>query len=294
MSLDLDRVKKSARRVSKFAKRNPKRPSTDTVHKLRTSARHLESALVTLALDSKRGVKSLLRDLKKTHRRAGAVRDMDVLTAKALTIDWRGEQDCLVRLLEHLGAERSKRALKLRSAIAKRRRKVRRSLERGLKRVESVAERSREDDDAETVRATIAHALQVTSKLSHPGRLSKNNLHEYRLKVKELRDVLRLSNEAADSALVPKLEEVKDAIGDWHDWVELSDIAAERLDHGSACELSKRIAATRDQKYRHALSLTQGLIADHLRPRVKKASVAPPVLEAVAAIAQDTGPELAH
>jgi CHAD domain-containing protein len=283
MSLDLDRVKKSARRVSKFAKRNPKRPSTDTVHKLRTSARHLESALVTLALDSKRGVKSLLRDLKKTHRRAGAVRDMDVLTAKALTIDWRGEQDCLVRLLEHLGAERSKRALKLRSAIAKRRRKVRRSLER-----------SREDDDAETVRATIAHALQVTSKLSHPGRLSKNNLHEYRLKVKELRDVLRLSNEAADSALVPKLEEVKDAIGDWHDWVELSDIAAERLDHGSACELSKRIAATRDQKYRHALSLTQGLIADHLRPRVKKASVAPPVLEAVAAIAQDTGPELAH
>ena len=285
MPLDLERIRKSALRVGKFAKRNPKRPSSDAVHRLRTSARHLETALVALGVDSKRQVRALLRNLKRIHRQAGAVRDMDVLTAKALTIDWRGEQDDIVRLLEHLGAERGKRARKLRSAIAKRRRTLRRLLERGLDRVARVAERSREEEDAAAVHAAVAHALQVTSEVSRPGRLSRSNLHEYRLRVKELRDILRLSREAADSALVPKLEEVKDAIGDWHDWVELAGIAADTLDQGTASELFKRIAATRESKYRHALSLTHGLIAQ-LRPRLG--------LEAVAEIAHDEGPELAH
>jgi len=286
MALDLERIHKSARRVAKFVKRNPKRPTSGAVHRLRTSARHLENALVTLELESKRGIDALLRRLKKTHRLAGAVRDMDVLTGNALTIDGRGEQDCLVRLLEHLGAERSKRAGKLRAALAKRRRQARRSLERGLERVERVSERSRQNDDEASVHAAVARALQAKSALSHPGRLTRNNLHAYRLKVKELRDILRLSAEAADSALVPKLEEVKAAIGDWHDWVELSEIAAEVLDHGAACELSKRIAATRESKYRHALSLTQSLITHLLQPG--------PGLEAIAAIAEEKGPDVAH
>ena len=57
--------------------------------------------------------------------------------------------------------------------------------------------------------------------LKRPVRLNRNNLHPYRLKVKELRNVLQLSNRADDIEFVEKLGQVKDAIGDWHDWEEL-------------------------------------------------------------------------
>src|SRR5262249_12114964 len=106
----------------------------------------------------------------------------------------------------------------------------------------------------------------------------------------------------ADSALAQKLQEVKDAIGDWHDWVELTDIAHDVLDHGASCALSKRLAETRETKYRHALSLAQALTARQLRSRARKrgkraakeSPIAEPVLEAVTAIAEDSGPEVAH
>ena len=292
MPLDLDRVRKSARRVRKFVKSNPKRPNSRTVHRVRTGARHLESALVTMELTDKRGVGSVLQDLRKIYRLTGEVRDMDVLTAAALQVDGRGEQDCLVQLLEYLGAERAKHARKLRSAIAKRPSDMLREVERGLARVEKAAAEARGSGN---VRGAVARAVEFSAKLSRPGRLHRNNLHGYRSQVKELRDILRLSNRAADSALVRKLEQVKMAIGDWHDWDELTRIAAKALDHGRSCALIKRLNATRDEKYELALKASQTLITRHLRARLRKrgkrpAPVAKPVLEAVAAI-QD---EAAH
>ena len=117
MSFDIARIHKSARRVTRFLRRNSKRPSSEAVHDLRTSVRSLETTFTTLRLDSKKSTKRLLRDLGDVRKRAGKVRDMDVLTAHVLTIKQRGEQDCLVRLLEYLGAERRKYAKKLRAEI---------------------------------------------------------------------------------------------------------------------------------------------------------------------------------
>ena len=295
MALDLARIRKSTRRIGKFVKRNSKRPGSDAVHKLRTSVRHLESALTALEPEKPR-VKSLLRDLKKVRRLAGRVRDMDVLTASALSVDVRGEQDCMVRLLEHLGAERDRRARELRRALAKRRHRITRALDRAIDRIERVAEKARASEDSTAVRGAVARAIQYSSKLSQPGRLTTKNLHEYRLQVKELRDILRLSGRAADSTVVRKLEDVKAAIGEWHDWLELADIANDVLDHGTSCALSKRLRDTRDEKFRHASSLARALIA-YLRPKTRKsksrtAPIAKPVLDAAAAIA--SGSDLAH
>src|SRR5437879_4240766 len=110
MSFDLERINKSARKITKFLRKNPKRPSSESIHKLRTNKRRLETTFTTLGLNSKKKVKQLLGDLAAVRKRAGKVRDMDVLTADALTVEHDGEQDCLVQLLEHLGAARSKGA----------------------------------------------------------------------------------------------------------------------------------------------------------------------------------------
>ena len=75
----------------------------------------------------------MLRELGRLRKRAGKVRDMDVLTGFALTARTEGEQDCLVQLIERLGAARAKHARRLRDLVAARGRR----LQRWLKRAES-------------------------------------------------------------------------------------------------------------------------------------------------------------
>src|SRR5262249_45713945 len=151
MSFDIEKIQKSTRRVRKFLRKNSKRPSSNAIHNLRTSTRSLETTLTTLRVNSKKTVKRLLRDLADIRKRAGKVRDMDVLTAHGLTVDQAGEQDCLVQLLEYLGAKRTKYAKKLRHVIATNSPQLRPNLKRNSKRVEKLlkeAENNPADSDA--------------------------------------------------------------------------------------------------------------------------------------------------
>jgi hypothetical protein len=110
--------------------------------------------------------------------------------------------------------------------------------------------------------------------------------------LKEFRDVLRLSDRPESSDLLKHLVEVKDSIGDWHDWVELVAIAEPVLEHGAACRLTKRLRATGDSKYDHALSLAKGFARRCLEPtprssrRGRAKGGATPALEAASAIAE--------
>jgi CHAD domain-containing protein len=292
MSLDLKRVRKSARSVAKFLEKNPKTPSSDAVHELRTSARNLETTFVALGLDGKR-VKRLLPELDEILKITGEVRDMDVLTANAATVELRGEEDCLVRLLEHLGAQRIKSAKKLRRLIRATRPRLRRDVKRSFRDAEKLIRRSKNDrghDDA--VAAATATAIRFAMELRRPGRLTKNNLHEYRIKLKEFREVLRLSDKPVSADLMKQLGEVKDSIGDWHDWVELVALAEPLNDHGVSCKLTKRLRITSDSKYAHAVSLAHGFARRYLepkRPQRRRGSAkdrSTPALEAVSAIAE--------
>jgi len=81
------------------------------VHDLRT--RRIEAMLRALRLDTKPNEQKLLKTVKPIRRRAGKVRDMDVLTGLATKLQPDGEAECLVALLEHLGAERDQFSRKL-------------------------------------------------------------------------------------------------------------------------------------------------------------------------------------
>lgn len=276
MSYDVERILKSNRRIAKFARKSSRRPTLKAIHNLRTSTRHLETIFSALALDSKPKVKRLLRHLEALRKRAGKVRDMDVLTADALTVKQKDEQDCLIQLLEHLGAKRSKYAATLRCRVDALKPNLRRDLRRTVKRVERLLKESQNDPvNSDALSATTAKAITLSSELNRPARLARSNLHPYRLKVKELRDVLQLSNQAGVPALVAKLGEVKDAIGEWHDWEELVSIAKPLLDHGSACQLLKHLTETSNARYEHALSLTRELRNSHLRSKGFRLTLGP-------------------
>jgi len=258
VSINVDRIQNSVRKVRKFVKKAPLDPAPEQVHDLRTHARKLESSLHALSMDSNRDERRLLKSVKQIRKRAGKVRDMDVLTGHVCSAKVAGEQDCAIQLLEHLGAQRRKNAKKLHATVLKERAALKKSLHREAAELDGLIHDSRPD---EASAQAAAHALELTSELSDPPRLNKGNLHLYRLKVKELRYVLQMaeSNGNGQKAFVKQLGEVKDAIGEWHDWEELIAIGGDVLDHGAGCGLMQNFKEISESKYERALALANGL-----------------------------------
>jgi CHAD domain-containing protein len=130
--------------------------------------------------------------------------------------------------------------------------------------------------------------MQLSSSLTTPVRLNRQNLHPYRLKVKDLRNVLQLSEQPGDQEFFDALGAVKDAIGEWHDWETLITIASRVLAHGASCKLIKQLGVTSNAQYDRALSITNHFRSRYLKPEkhgARQVSLSPPVLRATSAIA---------
>jgi CHAD domain-containing protein len=135
-----------------------------------------------------------------------------------------------------------------------------------------------------------AIALQLSQELVRWPKLTAQNLHAFRLKVKQLRYVLQLSGKKDD--LVEMLGEVKDKIGEWHDWTELACIVEDVLQHSGRCEVVEQIRSGAKLRFDKAMTL-----ANHLRQRYfenpsaknrrtpSEAQVKQPILRAAATLA---------
>src|SRR5438105_694491 len=93
---------------------------------------------------------------------------------------------------------------------------------------------------------------------------SKNNCRRI-LKVKQLRNILQMAENSDQQEFVKLLGEVKDAIGEWHDWEELVAMAREVLDRGTNCQLLHQLRRIADTKYRNALALSEAMRKKFLR-----------------------------
>jgi CHAD domain-containing protein len=295
MSLDPNRIQKTVRKLTKLVKKAPKRPTPDQVHDLRTHTRRFEATAQALRLDSKRNERRVLRALARLRKRAGKVRDMDVLTGHTSSLHVDKDQDCLVQLLEHLGSARYQYAKKLSQEMRDNGPALRRRLKRTATRFEKLipnakngknGKKKSSNGQTEAAAEAAATALKLAADLENPPTLNKNNLHPYRLNVKELRNVLQLADNPGNQAFIDALGEVKDSIGEWHDWEELISIANDLLDHGPSCKLLHELKANSARKYEHALSLANKMRRDFLSSgRFKKHTLPRPILQAAAAIA---------
>jgi CHAD domain-containing protein len=93
--------------------------------------------------------------------------------------------------------------------------------------------------------------------------LSTENIHSFRLKVKELRYILQLSADA-DSSLLETLGDVQRLIGDWHDWQQLEEIARELLNTERDGVLLTRIGETSRKRFNQALKAANTLRGKYL------------------------------
>jgi CHAD domain-containing protein len=264
MALNAALLQKPFRKLRKALKHFPKLPSPDEVHRLRTQTRRLEAILRALMLDRKRHDRDLLEALTPVRKAAGEVRDMDVLVGFASSLATDPEDECLVQLLEHLGDRRVKAAKALHRTIAVRKQEARRLLKQSSKSIEreigsprtNISHPSRAATDA------IAVSLQLATELGAWPKLHSDNIHPFRLKVKELRYILQLAKDSG-SAFVEILGKVKDSIGEWHDWNELASIADSAIGQAAACNLTKRIQDRADQEFERALMITSGMRKQH-------------------------------
>ena len=270
MALDTDKIQKPVRKLRKLLKKNPKQPTPDQIHDLRTNTRRLEATVDALSLDSGRKGRRLLKDLASIRKRAGKVRDMDVLTSFASSVRVDGEQDCKVQLLEHLGAQRRKHARKLHGTVAEYGGSARNHLKQTSRRLDrDLSNNSKDADPAGVSSQVTATALKMESELAAPTRLGRDNLHPYRLQVKELRNILKLASNADNEEFIETLGKVKDAIGEWHDWEELLATAKDVLDHGGRCKLLRELKGISEQKYEEALADAEKMRRKYLRVSAK-------------------------
>jgi CHAD domain-containing protein len=228
------------------------------------SARHMVEVVISrlpaliLAIDSRKDRRRLLKSIKPVRKQAGKVRDMDVLVEFASRPRPAAEQDCSIRLLEYLGEQRAKHARKLQSVIQKQMPVLRKRLKRCSRLLDKTlqdAKGKRHVTKWSTEAAALA--LRLEAELRSWRALNRSNLHEFRLKVKELRYVLRMAAES-DNRFVETLAEVKDTVGEWHDWETRAGTSKEVINH-PGCEFIKQIRSIADRKFEIGLATARRL-----------------------------------
>jgi len=265
MAGELEHVRKALRELDKSLKSLPGDPPPKDVHKLRTATRRVEAIAGALAASDGKKSRRLLKSIAPVRKAAGGVRDMDVLTANARKLRRYVAGDSLARLLDILESARRQNAAELDHAIVRRRKSAQQNLKQYTRVAKEVLGKpdsaatfnGRPHDDLQAAAARLARELGAWLPLE------ESNIHEFRLKVKELRYTLQLYAEA-DSAFVDALGEVQRRIGDWHDWHELSEIAHEMLHPEQDRTLVARIDQTAKRRFDRALSSANALRGKYL------------------------------
>lgn len=254
MKFDAGNARKPIRELRKSLKNLPGDPPPNAVHNLRTRSRRIEALVIALTNGDAKTSRQVLKTLKPIRKAAGKVRDMDVLTTKVLTLAGHGCDRSLRRLLEQLMMMRGDRAGELTHALTEEKKKVRSRLKR--------FSRTIEDKSAQETPQAGA-ATRLAEELSQWPAFDTENLHQFRVKVKELRYVLQLA-EGADGQFMKALDRAKQQIGDWHDWQQLRNLAVEILVKASDRSALALIAEKEKMKFDRALRSAHDLRSRYL------------------------------
>jgi CHAD domain-containing protein len=264
MAGELERVRKALRELGKSLASLRGDLSPQIVHKLRTASRRVEAVAVVLETAHPKKSRRLVKAIEPVRKAAGEVRNMDVLLAIArkLARDCAGES--LARLLAHLETARQQHAGKLARVLERRSKTVLEDLKEYSRFVSSALKHAGSSTKADQNQEKIhAAAMDVIRELGGWQPFDAENLHGFRLKVKELRYTLQL-DEDADAGLLEALGDVQRRIGDWHDWLQFKEIAHQVLALEPDQPLLDRIDKTARRRFDRALAAANALRGRYL------------------------------
>jgi CHAD domain-containing protein len=233
----------------------------EAVHVLRTGSRRLQARLEAMlredaAAPLQQPAKGWLRQLKQIRRAAGTVRDLDV--HRKLLEQWIANENTPLEkqagmLNAWLKGRRKHLSSDMQKKIGKRQQELEQRQAAFLAALDSVPL-----DSVRVPRSADAVALeQFVRAADAMPLLDAENLHDFRKATKKARYVAESGSEGQEYSSVAKaLKRVHDAIGDWHDWVCLSQEAGAALGKGGT-ELTASLGREVDRHFSAALRTTQ-------------------------------------
>ena len=244
MLLDQEHSRPAFRKLSRQLSELVTKPAPENVHKFRTSSRRVEVLLADLARKLSRNDKKLLKLLGRLRHKAGQVRDLDVQTAALRSLKIPQEPGRKSQLLRTLTEERAQREKKLAKALDK---KAVAEVRKRLKRSASGLDIAKNTDP-------LVLAMKKVTKLElDQSAVTEETLHQFRIAGKRARYIAELAAKNPEATrLVEQLKHMQDVIGDWHDWLQLTE-RAEKLFGG--IQDSPLVAALRNvtrAKFRQA------------------------------------------
>lgn len=218
----------------------------ESVHSFRTTSRRLQTLLEHINPVRDRNEKKLLKLLDRIRRRTGKVRDLDVQLAALRSLKVPQEPRRKTQLTHSLIELRAKHENKLRKTLKKETvQEIRKRLKRASKEVKAGVGR----DALQAARTILAQVVRPA------GAVTEDVLHQYRIAVKRARYAAEFApKSAATTQFVAQLKRLQDAVGNWHDWLTLTQTAAKRLGDLNQSSLVAALHNVTGGKFRQAVA----------------------------------------
>jgi CHAD domain-containing protein len=247
----VQRTTKLFQKLAATTRRIAAQPTPERVHDLRTTIRRIETLLAAQEADDVRGTKKLLKQLTRLRRRAGKVRDIDVQLEALRSVTLDGSRREIATLNRHLEKVHAKRERKLVAAVED---ELSTGLTSRLKRAMATAGSGKDAVSPKDFTRTALRRFQGL--VRRYSELDETNLHEFRLRCKRVRYLAELDGDSARSQpVITELKRIQDSIGQWHDWVALTEVAEQVIEDSNSPLLSA-LRTQRRSKFIGALRTT--------------------------------------
>ena len=223
------------------------KPQAENVHRFRTGTRRLQILLGELSPKLERSQKKLLKMLGKIRKRAGRVRDLDVQLAALRALKLPREPRRKTHLVNLLIELRERQERKLRKAVA----------EDVVKEIRKRLKRASKNFNPGTSLDPLAVARGMMDRINRgDAAITEPLLHQYRTLTKRARYAAEFAEPSAEAEqFIAGLKLLQDAVGDWYDWLTLTQTASEHLGEVRESSLVAELHNVTGAKFRHAVAV---------------------------------------
>jgi CHAD domain-containing protein len=223
------------------------KPRAENVHRFRTGTRRLQILLGELSPKQDRSQKKLLKLLGRIRKRAGKVRDLDVQLAALRSLKIPREPRRKTQLVNHL--------IELRSQQEKKRRKE--VDDDTVREIRKRLKRASKNFHPEAARNPLAVARGMLEGINHADApVTEPLLHQYRILSKRARYAAEFADQSTEAEqFIAGLKRIQDALGDWHDWLTLTQTSREHLGEVRESSMVAELHNVTGAKFRHAVAV---------------------------------------
>lgn len=278
MSPEAKRSRAIFRKLEQDIVKLSSKPQAQNVHRFRTGTRRLQILLAELSPHLDRKQKKLLKLLGRIRKRAGKVRDLDVQLTALRSLKVAREARRKTQLIDHLIELRRKQEKKLRRAVEP----------DTVREIRKRLERARREFKTESGRNPLTVARNILKRIDATAPITEPLLHRYRILGKRARYAAEFAGPSAEAQrFIAQLKRIQDALGDWHDWLTLTQTAGQYLVDTPDSALMAELRNVTGAKFRYAVNVLMQVRAALESQKPPAAQTAKPAevkaLEAVSA-----------